>query len=77
MSLEMVLKDLSDLHPDHDVALNAHRLIPKEGYLVEYDHWGINMHPQSCVAFWKFSGKHDGTGAIDWSQFTHEDRRPL
>lgn len=74
------LEALCAAHPEHDVAINAERLIPRHGYLVEYEHWGVNMAPQCCVAFIAFMAPltegRSGGRKVMWHNFTHERHGP-
>lgn len=54
-------------HPGFDVAINAHRLVPGSGYLVEYDAWHDGP-PQPHVAFIRMVG---GSALSLQLQFAH------
>jgi hypothetical protein len=70
MRLLEISAALAGEHPGHDIAINSTRLFPREGWLVEYEHWGEGMRPQVHCAFVGF-----GTPAgyrVKWTSYICE-----
>lgn len=71
--MKTILDVLSAWHPEDDVSINAERLIPHHGWLVEYEHWSATSSVQCRVAFLQMID-HRGGLTVAWSNFTHEKK---
>lgn len=73
------LEAIQAQHPGADVAINATRLIPRHGWLVEYETWTEGFAPQCYVAFVAFAASltegRQGGVIVKWHMFTHAKPR--
>ena len=66
------LETLADHFRSQDIAINACRLIPRIGWLVEFEHWYHESTGITCsVAFIKMTDNRGGQ-KIEWVNPTHK-----